>query len=79
MRQAIYYLPLSTVRLLATGADLARTVLRGRRTPQGLFQRIARSLQSVRYDTSCAENDLGWRPRVTFEEALKRMQDAKFS
>jgi nucleoside-diphosphate-sugar epimerase len=78
-RQSIYYLPLSTVRRLATGADLARAVLRGRRSPQGLFQRITRSLQSVRYDTSYAQKELAWQPRVNFEEALKRIRDAKFS
>ena len=42
--QSTYYLPLSTVRLLAIGADLARVALRGRRSPQGLFHRITRSL-----------------------------------
>ena len=79
VRQSTYYLPLSTVRLLATGADLARAALRGRRSPQGLFHRISRSLQSVRYDTSCAKKELAWRPRVSFEEALKRMREAKLS
>ena len=62
VRQSTYYLPLSTVRLLATGADLARAALRGRRSPQGLFHRITRSLQSVRYDTSCAKKELAWQP-----------------
>ena len=79
VRPSTYYLPLSTVRLLATGADLARAALRGRRSPQGLFHRITRSLQSVRYNTSYAKKELAWQPRVTFEEALKRIRDAKLS
>ena len=79
VRQSTYYLPLPTVRLLATGADLARAALRGRRSPQGLFHRITRSLQSVRYDTSSAKKELAWQPRVNFEEALKRIRDAKLS
>jgi 2-alkyl-3-oxoalkanoate reductase len=74
--QSTVYLPLSVVRGLAAGADLARAALRGRRSPQGLFHRISRSLQSVRYDTSRAKKELAWRPRVGFEEALKRMRDA---
>jgi nucleoside-diphosphate-sugar epimerase len=76
LQQSTVYLPLSAVRVLAGGADLARTVLRGRRSPQGLFHRITRSLQRVMYDTSRAKDELAWHPRVSFEEALKRMQDA---
>ena len=79
LRQSTVYLPLPAVRMLASGADLARAALRGRRSPQGLFHRISRSLQSVRYDTSWAKQELTWRPRVSFEEALKRMRDAKLS
>jgi 2-alkyl-3-oxoalkanoate reductase len=75
-RQSIVYLPMPVVRLLATGADLGRAALRGRRSPQGLYHRIARSLQSVRYDTARAKQELAWYPRVSFEEALKRMQHA---
>jgi nucleoside-diphosphate-sugar epimerase len=75
-QQSAVYLPLSVVRVLAAGADLARATLRGRRGPQGLFHRISRSLQSVRYDTSRAQKELTWLPRVGFEEALKRMRDA---
>lgn len=68
------YLPLLAVRVLAAGADLAKAALRGgRRSPQGLFYRIRRSLQSVQYDTSRAKAELGWKPRVDFEEALRRM------
>jgi nucleoside-diphosphate-sugar epimerase len=69
------YLPLPAVRMLAGGADLARAAVLGRRSPQGLFHRITRSLQSVRYDTSYAKKELTWQPRVSFEEALKRMRD----
>jgi 2-alkyl-3-oxoalkanoate reductase len=76
LRQSTVYLPLPVVRRLAAGADLARAALRGRRSPQGLFHRISRSLQSVRYDTSRAKQELAWQPRVGFEEALKRMRDA---
>jgi nucleoside-diphosphate-sugar epimerase len=79
VRQATYYLPLSTVRLLASAADLARAALRGQRSPQGLFHRITRSLQSVRYDTSSAKKDLAWHPRVNFEEALKRLRDVRLT
>lgn len=68
------YLPLPLVRLLATGADLAKAALRGGRSPQGLYSRIARSLQSVQYDTSRAKAELGWKPKIDFEEALKCMK-----
>jgi 2-alkyl-3-oxoalkanoate reductase len=77
LRQSTVYLPLPAVRILAGGADLARAALRGRRSPQGLFHRITRSLQSVQYDTSCAKKELTWHPRVSFEEAVIRMRDAK--
>jgi nucleoside-diphosphate-sugar epimerase len=76
MRQSTVYLLLPAVQPLAAGADLACKALRGRRSPQGLFHRIRRSLQSVQYDTSCAKDELAWHPRVSFEEALKRMRDA---
>jgi nucleoside-diphosphate-sugar epimerase len=76
LRQSSVYLPLPAVRMLAGGADLTRAALRGQCSPQGLFHRITRSLQSVRYDTSCAKKELTWHPRVSFEEALKRMRDA---
>jgi 2-alkyl-3-oxoalkanoate reductase len=75
-RQPTVYLPLPAVRLLAAGADLAKAALRGGRSPQGLFSRIARSLQSVQYDTSRAKAELGWKPRVDFEAAIKRMTRA---
>jgi nucleoside-diphosphate-sugar epimerase len=62
------------VKALASAADLAKAALRGgRRSPQDLFSRISRSLQSVRYDTTRAESELGWKPRVDFEEALRRI------
>jgi nucleoside-diphosphate-sugar epimerase len=76
MQQSSVYLPLPIVRTLAAGMDFARAALRGRRSPQGLFHRISRSLQSVQYDTSRAKEELVWLPRVGFEEALKRMRDA---
>src|SRR5215468_1241594 len=73
--QTTTYLPLPTVRLLASGADLAKAALRGgRRSPQGMFSRITRSLQSGRYDTSRAKSELGWKPKVDFEEALRRVR-----
>jgi 2-alkyl-3-oxoalkanoate reductase len=75
-RQSTVYLPLPAVRMLATGADFARAALRGRRSPQGLFHRITRSLQSVHYDTSRAMAELGWQPRVTFEEVVRRIREA---
>jgi nucleoside-diphosphate-sugar epimerase len=75
LQQSTVYLPLPVVRVLATGADFARAALRGRRSPQGLFHRISRSLQSVRYDTSRAKKELAWQPKVSFEEALKRMRN----
>jgi nucleoside-diphosphate-sugar epimerase len=72
--QTTVYLPMPSVKLLASGADLAKAALRGgRRSPQDMFSRISRSLQSVRYDTSRAESELGWKPRVGFEEALRRL------
>jgi nucleoside-diphosphate-sugar epimerase len=62
------------VRLLAAGADLAKAALRGgRKSPQGMFSRISRSLQSVRYDTARAKADLGWKPRIDFEGAIRRI------
>ncbi len=73
--QSTAYLPLPSVRLLASGADLAKAALRGgRRGSQDMFSRISRSLQSVRYDTSRAESELGWKPKVDFEEALRRLR-----
>ncbi|HEV8441082.1 MAG TPA: NAD(P)-dependent oxidoreductase [Methylomirabilota bacterium] len=68
------YLPLPVVRLLAAGADSAKAALRGRRSPQGLFSRIARSLQGVEYDTSRAKAELGWKPRIDLESAVKRLK-----
>jgi nucleoside-diphosphate-sugar epimerase len=74
LQQSTTYLPLGVVRLLAGGADLAKTALRGgRRSPQGMFSRISRSLQSVRYDTTRAKVELGWKPRIDFEEAIRRI------
>lgn len=68
------YLPLGSVRLLAAGADLAKAALRGgKRSPQGMYSRISRSLQSAQYDTTRARIELGWKPRVDFEEALRRV------
>lgn len=73
-RQSTIYLPLGVVRLMAAGADLAKAALRGgRRSPQGMFSRISRSLQNVRYDTARAKAELGWKPRIDFEEALRRV------
>jgi nucleoside-diphosphate-sugar epimerase len=69
------YLPLPAVRLLASGADLAKAALRGgRRAPQGMYSRIRRSLQTVTYDTARAKAELGWKPRVDFDAALTRMR-----
>jgi 2-alkyl-3-oxoalkanoate reductase len=76
LQQSSVYLPLSAVRMLAAGADLARAALRGRRSPQGLFHRITRSLQRVHYDTSRAKAELGWQPEVTFEEVVRRIREA---
>ena len=73
-KHSTVYLPLSTVRVLASGADLAKAALRGgRMSPQGMFSRITRSLQGVRYDTSRAKTELGWKPRVDFDTALARI------
>lgn len=76
LQQSTVYLPLPVVRMLAGGADLARAALRGRRSPQGLFHRITRSLQSAHYDISRARGELGWQPEVTFEEVLRRIREA---
>ena len=74
-RQTTVYLPLSAVRVLAAAADLAKAALRGgKRSPQGLFSRISRSLQTVHYDTSRAKAELGWKPRVDFEAAVTRIR-----
>jgi nucleoside-diphosphate-sugar epimerase len=74
-KQSTIYLPLPVVRQLANAADLAKAALRGgRRSPQGMFSRISRSLQSVRYDTARAKAELGWKPRVDFEEAVRRIR-----
>jgi nucleoside-diphosphate-sugar epimerase len=62
------------VRVLAGGADLAKAALRGgKRSGAGMFARISRSLQSVRYDTTRAKTELGWEPRIDFDEALRRI------
>jgi nucleoside-diphosphate-sugar epimerase len=75
LRASAVYLPLPAVRILASGADVAKAALRGgRRSPQGLFSRISRSLQSVTYDTSRAKAELGWKPRIDFESALARIR-----
>jgi 2-alkyl-3-oxoalkanoate reductase len=72
--QSTTYLPLGAVRVLAGGADLAKSALRGgKRSGPGMFSRISRSLQSVRYDTTRAKTELGWKPRIDFEEALRRV------
>jgi nucleoside-diphosphate-sugar epimerase len=72
--QSTTYLPLGAVRVLAGGADLAKAALRGgRRGGTGMFSRISRSLQSARYDTTRAKTELGWKPRIDFEEALRRV------
>ncbi len=74
LQQSTTYLPLGAVRFLAGGADLAKAALRGgRRSPQGMFSRISRSLQSVQYDTTRAKAELGWKPRIDFEEAARRI------
>jgi nucleoside-diphosphate-sugar epimerase len=73
--QSTVYMPLPAVRVLASAADAAKAALRGgRRGPQGLFSRITRSLQTVRYDTSRAKAELGWKPRVDFEAALAHIR-----
>ena len=73
-QQSTTYLPLGAVRVLAGGADLAKAALRGgKRSSPGMFSRISRSLQSVRYDTTRAKTELGWKPRIDFEEALRRV------
>ena len=72
--QSTTYLPLDAVRVLAGGADLAKAALRGgKRSGPGMFSRISRSLQSVRYYTTRAKTELGWKPRIDFEEALRRV------
>ena len=73
--QSTTYLPLGAVQVLAGGADLAKAALRGgRRSSPGMFSRISRSLQSARYDTTRAKADLAWKPRVDFEEAIRRVK-----
>ncbi len=68
------YVPLPALRPVAAAADLAKAALRGgRRSPQGMYSRITRSVQSVHYDTARAKAELGWKPRVDFEEALARL------
>jgi len=75
LRPSAVYLPMPAVRILATGADVAKAALRGgRRSPQGLFSRISRSLQNVTYDTTRAKAELGWKPRIDFESALSRIR-----
>ena len=72
--QSTAYLPLPAVRVLAAGADAAKAALRGgRRSPQGMFSRISRSLQHVQYDTARAKAELGWKPRIDFDEAVRRV------
>jgi nucleoside-diphosphate-sugar epimerase len=68
---------LPAVRLLASLLDLAHAALRGKRRSPGLFYRISRSLQSIRYDTRRAKADLGWQPRVGFAEAIQRVREAR--
>lgn len=72
--QTTFYLPLPIVRLLAEAADLAKAALRGgKRSPQGMFSRITRSLQTMNYDTTRAKSELGWKPRIGFDEAVRRV------
>lgn len=56
---------------LAVGAleSLARVL--GRRSPITRHQ-VERTLRSARFDVTRAERELGWRPRVPLEEALRR-------
>jgi nucleoside-diphosphate-sugar epimerase len=68
------YVPLPALRPVAAAADLAKAALRGgRRSPQGTYSRITRSLQSAHYDTARAKAELGWKPRVDFEGAMARI------
>jgi nucleoside-diphosphate-sugar epimerase len=77
-RATAMYVPLPALRPLSTAADLAKAALRGgRRSPQGMYSRITRSLMTMHYDTSRAKAELGWKPRVDFEEALERMKQAR--
>ncbi len=76
-RAVAVYVPLPVVRLLAAAADRLRGCLRGRASGSGLVRRISRSLQSVRFDTSRAAAELGWKPRVGFQEAVRRMRAAR--
>ncbi len=72
---AALYVPLPALRPLAAGADLAKAALRGgRRTAPGTYSRITRSLMTMRYDTSRAKAELGWKPRVDFEEGVSRLR-----
>ena len=73
-KRSTVYLPMATVRQLATAADLAKAALRGgRRSAQGMFSRISRSLQDVQYNTARAKAELGWKPRVDFDGAVRRI------
>ena len=64
------YLPLGLVRRAVSAVEgLMRLV--GRRAPISRHQ-VERTVRSARFDTRRARLELGWRPRVALDEALRR-------
>jgi nucleoside-diphosphate-sugar epimerase len=64
------YLP---VRLIGAGAWCAERALRvARRRSPVTYHQIRRATDSAWYDCSCAEQILGWQPRVDLREGLRR-------
>lgn len=72
-RWAAIYPPLGLVRTAASVAERAAGLL-GRRSPITRHQ-VDRTLRSATFVTQRAHNELGWRPRVAIDEALRRSFD----
>jgi nucleoside-diphosphate-sugar epimerase len=69
--------PLALVRALAGLAESGVRAL-GRRPPITRHQ-VERTLRSARFDGARARGELGWTPRVSVEEALRRTFAARRS
>ncbi len=64
------FLPLAPIRLAVSAVEgLARAV--GKRSPITRHQ-VERTLRSAVFSVERAERELGWRPRIAVEEALRR-------
>ena len=67
----VRHLPRLLVYGLALGVQLACKVLR-RAAPLSVY-RVRSALALTRFDCTAARQGLGWRPRVTFENGIRRL------